>query len=144
MPLCGDAIAPGFLDRKQRSAHRRIITRNYNTRSLISLLCRIRGVPPCNFKLLREASVCGCRFCSKLQQRLLGLLGSLSGVLEELPSGDHRVLLGDFNAHVGIDGETWRGVIVSNDLPDPIQSGILLLYFCASHGLAISNTMFEH
>lgn len=75
------------------------------------------------FKLLGEASVCGCCFCSKLQQRLLSLLGSLSGVLEELPSGDRRVLLGDFNAHVGIDGETWRGVIVSNGLPDPIQSG---------------------
>lgn len=55
-------------------------------------------------------------FAANCSKDYLAFWGTLPRhhVLEELPSGDRRVLLGDFNAHVGIDGETWRGVIVSN------------------------------
>ncbi|XDV17659.1 hypothetical protein PO909_023489 [Leuciscus waleckii] len=56
-------------------------------------------------------------------------LGTMRGVLESAPTVDSVVLLGDFNAHVGSDSDTWRGVVGRKGPPDLKPSGVLLLDF---------------
>ena len=76
----------------------------------------------------REGADCGLCVCTKQQLRLPGLLG-VGGILEWLSPENFIVLLGYFNAHVGNDGVTWRGMIGRNELPNLNPSCVLFLEF---------------
>ncbi|VDL89239.1 unnamed protein product, partial [Schistocephalus solidus] len=62
----------------------------------------------------------------------------LHALLATGPHVDKLIVLGDFNARVGIDRASWRGVLVPHGLGSRNDNSILLLRTCAEHHLLLS------
>ena len=63
----------------------------------------------------------------------------LDTILSEVPKEDKLILLGDFNARVGLG----RGTLGSDGVGNTIFNGLLLLTKCSEYNLAITNTIFH-
>eukprot|EP00921_Rhytidocystis_pertsovi_P026468 GHVQ01042695.1.p1 GENE.GHVQ01042695.1~~GHVQ01042695.1.p1 ORF type:complete len:311 (+),score=30.89 GHVQ01042695.1:662-1594(+) len=71
--------------------------------------------------------------------------GQLEDLVRKIPSNDRLLLLGDLNARVGSDANTWKGIIGKHGSPGAAnENGEDLLQFCGRNGLWIANTMFQH
>ena len=68
---------------------------------------------------------------------------NLSSLLRTVPKDSKLVLLGDFNARVGNDSQSWPDVIGLHGVGQEYSNGQLLLTFCAEYGLTITNTLFQ-
>ena len=68
----------------------------------------------------------------------------VNDALLRVANSESIVFLGDFNAHVGTDNETWNCVIGRRGIASANKHGQYLLQLCSSNGLGIMNTFSWH
>ena len=68
----------------------------------------------------------------------------LQKTVSDVPHRDFTLLLGDFNARVGNDSSSWKGVIGAFGPKEKNRNGDRLLDFCALNHLVVTNTLFKH
>ncbi|BHF68280.1 hypothetical protein SprV_0301131300 [Sparganum proliferum] len=66
----------------------------------------------------------------------------LHALLATVSKADKLIVLGDFNARVGIDHAAWRGVLCPHGLRGSKDNGLLLLRTCTERRLILTNTFF--
>ena len=62
--------------------------------------------------------------------------------MENMPSQDLMIVMGDFNAKVGKDWETWRGAIGKLGYGEENDRGERFRNFCLGNSLKVMNTAF--
>ena len=67
----------------------------------------------------------------------------LRNLLQSIPAYDKVIILGDFNARVGYDGNAWQGKIDRNWVGNCNGNGPLLFEFCTEQQSVINNTVFQ-
>ncbi len=65
----------------------------------------------------------------------------LGALVSSVPQSDKLILLGHFHAHVSKDHQSWEGSIGHHGVGKCNGKGLLILRTCATHGLAITNSM---
>ena len=89
----------------------------------------------------------GCENCwcmpSNAVNEYQAFVNDVNDALQRIGSIKSSILLGDFNAHIGTDCKTWKGVIGKHRDPALNENGRNSLQLCFSNGLCIMNTFFK-
>jgi hypothetical protein len=83
-------------------------------------------------------------YAPNLEADYAAFLDEVDDALQRVADTESVLIMGDFNAHVGSDSQTWSGVIGRNGDPDLNANGVKLLDFCCGNGMSIMNTYFQH
>jgi len=83
--------------------------------------------------------VCALNAASEYQ----AFVDEVNDALLRVSPSESTILMGDFNAHIHTDTETWKGVIERYGVPGLNENGRYLLQLCCSNGLRIMNTFFS-
>lgn len=67
----------------------------------------------------------------------------LSTTISSVSSKDRLLRIGDFNARVGRNHESWRKELGKHGVGKENSNGTLLLTLCSMHQLTITNTLFQ-
>ena len=68
---------------------------------------------------------------------------NLAAIISSVPNNEQLILLGDFNARVGADHDTWPSCIGQFGVGKMNESGQRLLELCTYHDLCIANSYFR-
>ena len=82
--------------------------------------------------------------CPNATSKYQTFVDEVNEALLRVSATESTVLMGDFNAHVGTDTDTWKGVIGKHGVTGLNEDGRHLLQLCCSNGLRIMNTFFQH
>lgn len=91
----------------------------------------VRGVFPCAFSLGNRSWLLSAIICQVTGQNTQPSWSQWWRVLKGATCSESIFLLGDFNAHVGNDSKTWRGVIGRNNLK--LRCVLLLDFIHSEH-----------
>ena len=69
--------------------------------------------------------------------------GTLTEAIKSVPLSHKLLVMGDFNARVGTDYDSWENVIGKNGIGNENSNGTLLLSMCSQLELVITNTIFQ-
>jgi len=84
------------------------------------------------------------RICPNAASEYQAFVDEVNDALLKVSPSESTVLKRDFNAHIGTDTETWKGVIGRYGVPGLNENGRYLLQFCCNNALRIMNTFFQH